>query len=443
MPVYKLTVRSFSGRFVSIETQLRIDGHREIEEYENPFLHTREGRQMTPLPAAFPDDRQRQALKRLQQAFCRGVRGRPLRVADIQPLQRCLGPGQALAHLKLEQGQDPQPNGQQADQAGGVVIAFQIHRRQRQGPTFQTAHRPLDQILVAVRQDGLLQGELRTGLGGHIDPPAQVAYRRGHGFLVEADGHLALPLQANCGDLAAMAPPGAFRVAVRIPDMQQALDPIARQNGVYRLSQRPRVGPSSPAPTVGIQRRDRCLRLSQPAVQSPLPRLGQLDRADHQAAFLPVIPVAREFGGHRFHPLKPFRDQLGGAIRRGAVEQAQRLLPRPHWRQVVRQGRRGQLAFRQRAQVVVASVLDEGPRLEAAILQSPTYSSPERLRPSRTRVMAGMYSGSSARWPATTSVATGMPSGSKAETMIFTWGKSGRWSLLWPNWNSPSSVTRQ
>ena len=36
---------------------------------------------------------------------------------------------------------------------------------------------------------------------------------------------------------------------------------------------------------------------------------------------------------------------------------------------------------------------------------------------------------------------TGKPNGSNVASLILTWGKSGRWSLLWPNWNSPSGVT--
>src|SRR6266571_1549207 len=57
--------------------------------------------------------------------------------------------------------------------------------------------------------------------------------------------------------------------------------------------------------------------------------------------------------------------------------------------------------------------------------------------------MAGRYSRSSARSPDTTCVATGSPNGSKADSITLSCGKSGRWSLLYPNWNSPSSVTVQ
>src|SRR2546430_9992867 len=106
-----LTVRSFLGRFVRIRTELRIDVIREVKERQNALLHTREGRQMIPPLAAFTDEGQCQALKGFQEAFRRRVSGRPLRVADVQPGQRGLGPSQPLAHAKLQQRQDPQPDG--------------------------------------------------------------------------------------------------------------------------------------------------------------------------------------------------------------------------------------------------------------------------------------------------------------------------------------------
>src|SRR5712692_6676677 len=55
--------------------------------------------------------------------------------------------------------------------------------------------------------------------------------------------------------------------------------------------------------------------------------------------------------------------------------------------------------------------------------------------------MQGIYSGSSARSPETTSVASGIPNGSKTACMTLTCGRSGRSSLLWPNWKRPPAVT--
>src|SRR5882724_1175083 len=99
---------------------------------------------------------QRQSLKGLQQAFSRRVSHRSRGVPDGQPAQRGLDCGQAPADPKLQPRQPPQPDGQQADQPGGMVVPLPIHRGQRQGVAFQAAHRLLDQRLVAVRQDGLL-----------------------------------------------------------------------------------------------------------------------------------------------------------------------------------------------------------------------------------------------------------------------------------------------
>jgi hypothetical protein len=80
---------------------------------------------------------------------------------------------------------------------------------------------------------------------------------------------------------------------------------------------------------------------------------------------------------------------------------------------------------------------------KAPMLPSPTSTSPRCSTPARTRAMAGIYRGSSARCPGTTSVATGRPRGSRAESITLTCGKSGRWSWLCPNGHSPSSVTLQ
>src|SRR5882724_2351545 len=188
--VFVLSVRSFLRWFVRSGTEPRIDVNRKVQERENAPLHAGEGRQMIPPPATFPDDRQCQSLKAFQHALARRAGRRPLRVPGIQPCQPRPCSGQTTADDKLQQRQHPHPDGQQADQPGRMVISLQIHWRQRQRPAFQAAHRPFDQILVAVRQDGLLQRELLRRLGGDINPPTQLAHRRGHGLLVEADGDL-------------------------------------------------------------------------------------------------------------------------------------------------------------------------------------------------------------------------------------------------------------
>ena len=357
-----------------IGTEPRIDVNREVEERENALLHAREGRQMTAPTAAFADDGQRQALKGLQQAFSRRVSGRPLRVADVQPGQRGLGHGQAPADPKLQQRQHPQPDGQQADQPGRMVVPLQIHRRQRQGPPFQAAHRPLDQVLVAVRQDGLLQGQLLRGLGGDIDPPAQLAHRRGHGLLVEADGHLAVPLQPHGGVPAAIAPQRALpeavpytgRAAGRAPDSGSGWRPPPPAGHSGRGTVAGPGGASLSAVTSACALASRARSPRSPAWASWHERITK--RRSSQLVRLPS-----DLRGHGLQPLKPLRDQLGWAAGLGrGGSGVNGLLPRPHRRQVVGQDRRRQLGLRQRTQVVIASRLDERP----ASPGPPSYNRP-------------------------------------------------------------------
>src|SRR5215471_19700147 len=108
----RLTVRSFLRWFVRIGTEPHIDVNREGEERKNVLLYARKLGQMTAPTAAFPDDRQRQALKGLQQALSGRASGRPLRVADVQSAQRGLRHRQASTDLKLQPRQHPQSEGQ-------------------------------------------------------------------------------------------------------------------------------------------------------------------------------------------------------------------------------------------------------------------------------------------------------------------------------------------
>jgi hypothetical protein len=62
---------------VTIGTEPRIDVYREVQEREDALMHAREGGEMAAPTPALPDDRQRQPLKNLQQAFSRRASGRP------------------------------------------------------------------------------------------------------------------------------------------------------------------------------------------------------------------------------------------------------------------------------------------------------------------------------------------------------------------------------
>src|SRR5438105_1681665 len=71
-------------------------------------------------------------LKRPQQGFSRRTSGGSFRIADIQSCHGCFAGSQTLASTELQQGQDPQANRQQADEAGRSLVTVQIHGRERQ-----------------------------------------------------------------------------------------------------------------------------------------------------------------------------------------------------------------------------------------------------------------------------------------------------------------------
>ena len=115
---------------------------------------------MRPPLAPFLNARQGQPRKAVEQALGRGAGRRPLRVPSVQPRQRRPGGSQALADDKLQPRQDSPPHRQQSDQAGGMVVPLQGHRRQGQGVPFQPAHGTLHKVLAAVGQHGLRAREL-------------------------------------------------------------------------------------------------------------------------------------------------------------------------------------------------------------------------------------------------------------------------------------------
>jgi hypothetical protein len=348
-----LSVRSFLRWLVRSGTEPRIDVNRKVQERENAPLHAGEGRQMIPPPAPFPDDRQGESLKAFQHALARRAGRRPRRGPGIQPCQPRPCRGQTTADAQLQPRQHPQPEGPQADQPGRLVISLQRHGRQRQRPAFQAAHRPFDQRLVAVRQDGLRQRELLSRLGGDLHPPTPLAPGRGPGLLVEADGDLDVPLQLPGGFPAAIAPPRAFPEAFLIPDVPQAWHPSAAQEGVHRLPQGTRVGaPGLPA-APRLERRHRRLGLGQPGAQPPLAGLSPWARTHAHAPLQPAVRLPRHLRGHAFPSLNPLRDLRGWAAQWRTMQPGQRLRARPPRSQVASPDGWWQLDRRQRAPVVV------------------------------------------------------------------------------------------
>jgi hypothetical protein len=99
-------------------------------------------------------------LESFQHAFCGGLRRSSFRVSGIQPCQFFIPFGQTTPDVKLEQGQDAQPDGQQPDQAGSSTVILQVHGGQRQGLTFEPSKAAFHQIFFPVGQDRLFQGKL-------------------------------------------------------------------------------------------------------------------------------------------------------------------------------------------------------------------------------------------------------------------------------------------
>jgi len=151
---------------------------------------------------------------------------------------------------------------------------------------------------------------------------------------------------------------------------------------VSTASRRHSVGAPSPAPAAFMEGSHFRLRVASLA-RRPFPGLGQLDRTDHQAPLQPRygVPVTSASWAPPLQALR-IRSRVPSGCVRGS--RASLLLP-PHWRQVVSQDRGGGScspttgtsshpppAWRKRGSA------------RAAILQSPTYNSPRRPRPSRT-----------------------------------------------------------
>src|SRR5262245_36741811 len=76
-------------------------------------------------------------LKSSQQSLGGGQEGLLLGIARIQTRQRLMFSSQRPPGHKLSQGQDPQRQGQQPDQADEMVFALQIDRTQAQGSAFE------------------------------------------------------------------------------------------------------------------------------------------------------------------------------------------------------------------------------------------------------------------------------------------------------------------
>lgn len=142
----------------------------------------------------FVNQRQREVFEGLQNTLS-GQSGRgTLQISRVQSGQLTVFLSQPATQEEFQQGQDAKPDGNQLDQAHRMIVAFQIHGRQRQRTAFQPAASPLDDVLIAISQDGLGQRQLLGwGIRG-IDPPALLTHHLLHRLFIYRHGDRRLTL---------------------------------------------------------------------------------------------------------------------------------------------------------------------------------------------------------------------------------------------------------
>src|SRR5258708_16201701 len=119
----------------------------------------------------FYDQGQGNLLEGLKQPLRGGMGRCSLGITRIQPRQGRAFLGQLTTHHKLQQGQDAQRQRQQPHQARSMVVALNIHGRERQRMSLQAAEVALHQLLVPVGLDCLGQRESVSSLVPRVPAP--------------------------------------------------------------------------------------------------------------------------------------------------------------------------------------------------------------------------------------------------------------------------------
>jgi len=137
----------------------RIDTRGKSEQGEDVVLSGRERGEMAQSMVRRAHHGQGDVLEGGQQQFGGGARGGARGVARVEAVQRALLLGQARTGGVIKGREDAQGDGQEADQAGDMVIALQVEGRERKGATFEAAEAALDQGLLPIGQHGLRERE--------------------------------------------------------------------------------------------------------------------------------------------------------------------------------------------------------------------------------------------------------------------------------------------
>ena len=113
------------------------------------------------------NDRQGHFAESFQQAFRRWLAGATFGVASEQTGEFHLLLTQTLPDHPFQQSHDAQGDGEQAHQSHPMIITLHVQRSQGQGTAFETREVTFHQVFVAIRFDGLFQGEMFSQMVGH------------------------------------------------------------------------------------------------------------------------------------------------------------------------------------------------------------------------------------------------------------------------------------
>ena len=121
-----LPVRSFSGRLRRIGGNVVVDGRGESQQGQDLRLQGRERGEMALGLLRRDQHRQGDLPEGFQQPLRGGLGRHPLGIAPIESRERALLLGQALPHRILDQGEDPQGEGEQAELRPGLGFAKKV-----------------------------------------------------------------------------------------------------------------------------------------------------------------------------------------------------------------------------------------------------------------------------------------------------------------------------
>ena len=136
---------------------------------------------------------------------------------------------QSSTHHTLQHSDNPQSDGQEADETNAMIISLHIQRPQRQRVAFEPTKVALDQVFIAIGFDRPGQTQSNGLLVGGIDPPAQQLHRTLDGLLFALDMDLEAPDLACRRQVPSIRTNRLFGDLLLEVNLEQALDTQGRE----------------------------------------------------------------------------------------------------------------------------------------------------------------------------------------------------------------------